>query len=1290
MDHDLASFSLLVEEDLILRSPVADADEEVAQVITFPLNLPSPPPPSLSPSSSRTHLRISRSEGPPPLTSGLDMSKSPERYQSRFRNTTGSPTKAPARSLTDAGAGLDDVSYFQLKEQHTSKVRRFWRLAGIAAGFFDLVVAHHKPITSLTLSLRQLTSQEVYRTRQARSGRAQSTTNTFSASKDPASSSSTPQSLARSPSPTFSSSPNAMDDPRDSQSARENIMALAAKGGEAGQASLASFMGGGSKPPPLHRVNQGMTEQEREETEKLEQEMAAKKSRWAHQEDDQQPPKGPSLADLMKSKSTNESPVAASVANRWKSVEPIKAYSAPTPLQPHATDGASESTLAPTSSSSRPPFVSSPATSYTRPTPAAPAEIPNVTTQKLPSPTSLSLAAAFGSKASGPKLNQPTAISTGEEGPAHARPVRGGGAVAMPGMVAAGTVRERTKSFSGGSSAPPAATAPPAVIEHKVFTRSPPIEQTSVVEAKVISRSPVMESSPFQPRSPEKATPSFLPSTSAARFASEPSPMNKMAPTASLTRLQSSNIVSNRMGMFNEQKDDASLPDSTTKTGQGKRGSVVGRWGRDQPDSSLSSAPSSPATMHRTVSAPKVEQVPARQESIETLVVPDDGAVEVPAPGNSPPLVHLNRDRPRPQKSTPRSLPSTSVEPKSEPTFILPPVAAMGLPSPPVFPSRSDPSPRFDSPQLGDDPWGDVPMSREPSTRDDLPRLWAGPPIGVREPNRGLSFPRTEEVAEVKHTRGIALPGMSVRAPVSPTKPSDDPTMSRLIASQYETSRGLKDIQYSDRYTEPDRPSAMAMASSIGQTSTGKTRPIPAPIDANPWSRPTSTDPSVPVRTRTTSITTTAAKRMSRIDFDDEVPRSPGGTLKDRLAMFSNPNPAPHYNAAAVKESYGVKVSSDSGARPTRSRQVSMDFSARKAAYAAAAESPTKESFSSRLTRQPSKPALVASKTSAPIEIFALNSSTSTQPLSPGSIFSGDLLAIVDRTTRTGTKLWIWKGKDASLDEKAVEELSQQHGTGAIIVLQTQETSELVALFGSPLLIRTGSRSAYDEHDPCLLRAQSVGDRLILDELPMASKSLCSGFTYVLASSGDIYVWQGVGTSSTERAGAAAVAKSLASGRGVSELIEGDEPDHFWHALGGAGGEEYASSHFWRFRSTVPTQVSIYSVDSGRTRQSSSSSPDKSSISIIDTGMELWVVVPAALRENISDLKTAFASAEKIAAGWKARSLPFRPAQHVLFFPTIVPRDLAQIRRLDLDVLNNGITPGRMDVSSLKEALEAF
>ncbi|SCV71502.1 BQ2448_3090 [Microbotryum intermedium] len=205
-------------------------------------------------------------------------------------------------------------------------------------------------------------------------------------------------------------------DPRDTASARDNIMALASRGtqpsaGANGGASLASFMSGATKAPPRHRIGTGMTEQEKEETERLEKEMEVTRSKWknANAEPTPSAPTGVSLATLMKGNKADESSVKVGVASRWGQTVEKEGVG----TRAHDATGLPQQREA----------------------------------------AAMSLAAMMGSKASGPRLNQPAPQVASEEGPAHARR-EFVGAYALPGMVAANSPGLRSQTAQQVDSSP--------------------------------------------------------------------------------------------------------------------------------------------------------------------------------------------------------------------------------------------------------------------------------------------------------------------------------------------------------------------------------------------------------------------------------------------------------------------------------------------------------------------------------------------------------------------------------------------------------------------------------------------------------------------------------------------------------------------------------------------------------------------------------------------------------------------------------------------------------------------
>ncbi|KAM0790677.1 hypothetical protein ACM66B_004536 [Microbotryomycetes sp. NB124-2] len=217
---------------------------------------------------------------------------------------------------------------------------------------------------------------------------------------------------------------NANSDPRDTASARENILALAGQGNHSsngGPISLAAFMGGASKAPRMHRINMGPTEAEQEETDRIEREMAAARARWANKSgnDEQPAPGARSLASLVKGTVDGQeavgerSAIADRVAQRY---------------QPAKPDG-----LASPTASSEP----------------------------------RSMASAFGSAASGPRLNSQRQHHDSDSGPMHARPASRDVGFGLPGLVAS---RATQKNDSDASAAP---SAGPTSAPSSNFVESP-------------------------------------------------------------------------------------------------------------------------------------------------------------------------------------------------------------------------------------------------------------------------------------------------------------------------------------------------------------------------------------------------------------------------------------------------------------------------------------------------------------------------------------------------------------------------------------------------------------------------------------------------------------------------------------------------------------------------------------------------------------------------------------------------------------------------------------------------
>jgi hypothetical protein len=361
----------------------------------------------------------------------------------------------------------------------------------------------------------------------------------------------------------------------------------------------------------------------------------------------------------------------------------------------------------------------------------------------------------------------------------------------------------------------------------------------------------------------------------------------------------------------------------------------------------------------------------------------------------------------------------------------------------------------------GADGWSVVSMSREPTADGSK---WTGPPIGVKEVAKPA---KVDAPTEVKHGRGVALPGLAgglniqsvdsgleeyrtraARATNREAATTPDPSMSTLLASQYETTRGLHNIQSSPRF-DSARPTAMDVAQSISST---------------PKSRPASVYGATTPKALSRPVSLTATKRTSRLD-PDEAPRSPGASVRNAIAMWGTAPVAEPYSSGR-REEYGVKVSS---------RSSSMDFKsmipaspAKRLADLTFSETPKSSKTPAVLSQVFEKPAPAPTSLNSNAdvfknEVFSIVSSASTPLDHQGILYESELVAFVDRSKRGTTKLFVWIGKEAVNDPAAIKELEGKHSTRAVLIEQGRETSEMVNLVGDELVIRQVSLM----HDWC-------------------------------------------------------------------------------------------------------------------------------------------------------------------------------------------------------------------------------
>ncbi|GAA5825138.1 hypothetical protein JCM3770_000644 [Rhodotorula araucariae] len=963
-------------------------------------------------------------------------------------------------------------------------------------------------------------------------------------------------------------------DTRDTASARDNILSLVSAGqrslpSSSSTPSLAMFMGGGAQRR-THRVGTGMTELEKEETERLEREMAATRARWGDKgtlQDEAAPPRGGmSLASLMlggkggAGAAANESPVVATVVQRN---QPI-AEPASKPTSPLLDENISA------------PLVEAKIVSRCPPEPAAPASVE-----------------------------------------------------------------------------PPPATA------------------AQNASSTLATR---------------RTTPSFTdPETSTSSR-----PASAALAGDTLTRLQSSHIVAERLKWsetLQQHPSDAPAPVSAPPSPE-KRRSVVERWGRDAPNVAGVAPPASPvASRRRSIAQEPVLQneemrrSPERVEdaTIETAKVEAVSVPETPVADEvAPKLVHVTRHRARPTKSTPRTLSSatSTAEPSS------PPVEDATAPTEAPVASRP----------------ADATASAADKAGYTKP-TWSAGPIIVKEPSKSPSPAGvTDEEStspEVRRTRGVALPGLSGAAPKAAPVPFARPTP--LASSVTRAGPNRKADEPASPGISSVRAAAMRWGQTAAQSAAEKSEALQAlkasygvkvaPARQHTMPPPGSTrreEVEPPIKSKSVEVRSHVAQAKP----EPAAPQEPGYIAS--TVSKSTPSPAP----ASVGETAPVSkpVAPLPGPTSTSPQPVKP----------AAAPTPAQPSMADDIVAAvlaPREAAHLPPGETLSLDIFHLNSlSADPYPIDHNHmLFSTEIVGIVHRQAGSRgveTQTWVWFGRDA--DEtpwtgERIARLAEKTATAPVEVGSGEEGADLAEAFAGQLTVCRGRRDEFDHLARKMFSVQSQDGAVFVEEADVSIHTLCSGYCTVFSSLGEVYAWLGEGSTDLERGAACEFAESLADGRAVAVLAEGEETALFWHQLA-ADDEEYASAHYWRSRPLHPqtaTLVRLSPTSSEPFEVLPSLALSPSHVSLLDGGFaEMWIIVPeAVLAAKKADVQIALDAAEKLATQWKERGFPSRTPFHILVTPSLVPRDLPFLARaLDFGPLNHGAEPRKMRVYTAEEA----
>ncbi|GAA5906898.1 uncharacterized protein JCM6883_005722 [Sporobolomyces salmoneus] len=506
---------------------------------------------------------------------------------------------------------------------------------------------------------------------------------------------------------------------------------------------------------------------------------------------------------------------------------------------------------------------------------------------------------------------------------------------------------------------------------------------------------------------------------------------------------------------------------------------------------------------------------------------------------------------------------------------------------------------------------------------------WEHAPIGVKPTSTANRHVEEETTIERKHTRGVALPGLgSSSTPPSPTKPIPSSSSGGVRAAAMKWGRTDSDAQR-EKLEELKR-----------------------------------------------------LKESYGVKVDSSEPRRP---------VVEKSIPPPSKREEQSKESIESKPVQP--AKSTIQSSVQPPQPQKKSSSPPSSNPLVNEIVSLAMTSSPS-PRLSGEVLS--LDVFHLNSPTDNpHPIEHNHMLhSTEILGIVARTSSNTpedveTHVWVWRGKEAeetAKTEERIAKLEKKTGVQVVRLAHRQESRALVEAFEGQLTVCKGLREEFDHLEKRLLVVSSSEEVVFVEETDFTAKSLCSGYSAVLSLPGEVYAWLGEGSNSIEREACCQFAESIADGRSLSVLAEGEESQWFWHSLDEEDNIEYSSANYWhrRFEDSPPTSL-IRISSSSATRVSSI---DSGSIHLLDGGsLENVVLVPESARNDKTTIKTALEAARTLSSKWQERGFESKTPSHVLVFPSLVPRDLPFLARsIDFDLLNGGTEPRKMNVYTLEEA----
>lgn len=278
----------------------------------------------------------------------------------------------------------------------------------------------------------------------------------------------------------------------------------------------------------------------------------------------------------------------------------------------------------------------------------------------------------------------------------------------------------------------------------------------------------------------------------------------------------------------------------------------------------------------------------------------------------------------------------------------------------------------------------------------------------------------------------------------------------------------------------------------------------------------------------------------------------------------------------------------------------------------------------------------------------------------------------INEAGKKTTEVYFWSGDEvpaAVVEDASIFVAREARALGGTLVRlqQNKETPEFLAALGGIVIIRRGSSNKYDSLAPHMMCGRRYLGQIVFDEVDFNSAALCSGFPYLITSSGKCYLWKGKGSGADELSCARLVGMDYALTGELEEVEDDQEPESFWGIFG--GNKRLGSADHWRLKPNYDKYCSrLFRSDAASKQQIVEIAPfsqrdlDQTGIFVLDAFFELYIIVGAHAQPQYASFHNALEFAQEyaiLAAGMEDR--PFVPVSTVILEG--IPRDMKSVFR---------------------------